>query len=146
MYCTITDVQGLMAGRQLTFSSTSNPTDTIVNSWLTMIYDEINQTISRAGYTIPQTTNGYLQLTQAYGVAGLVETALNVEGTSDAVESRNFKTKEYQNRLADIKKDPRMTGAVPISSAEYGQKFASSDVTIGYKNTNATFTKDGNNW
>ena len=145
-YCSVDDVLGLEAGRQLNLTATSIPTEAQVESWLILIYDEINQTISRSGYQIPETVNGYLQLTNMYGVAGLIETSLNVEGTGEATESRNFKTKEYQNRLADIKKDPRLTGAIPMPGVGGNQKFASSDVTLNYKNQNTIFTKDGNNW
>ena len=138
-YCVQTDVESMLVGRLqgATFGTTSKPTATQVTAWISQISDEIDNTIRRAGWQVPDTTNGYLTTTNSMGVAYLIEYALNVD--ADGATAVKNKMDAYQNRLKDIFNDPRMAGAVPAQGKQ--NNLCSSDMVTGYVNpTDLEFT------
>ena len=148
-YCAVTDVQAQMSGRKLVFSDlpATFPSLTQVNGFIDQTSNEIDQTILRAGFKTPLTSNPYLVLTNALGAAYLVEMSLCIDGTPESMNILKMRKDAYDQRIASIKENPRLAGAVPADGGQNPQIM--SDGTSNYSvnsNADVPFTRDGWNW
>jgi len=77
-YCAIADVRALNPKR--TYSSSSTPTQTQVEGFITQIANEIDSILSSRGLTVPVTAPAHflahLEQVNAYGAAALAEMAM----------------------------------------------------------------------
>ena len=148
-YCVASDVEGIEAGRLQGTSYADGTTPTIpsltqVNNYIAAIYEEINQTIIRAGYQIPLTANDYLKQCNAMGAAWMVEVAMGISGTAESMKTIETRERAYKSMLSSIEKNPRMTGALPGMGTQ--NNITTSNGVANYKNPNAAFKIDERNW
>ena len=105
-YCTITDIQTI--NPQRTYSATSKPTATQVNSIMDLIAADIDVILGAKGYTTPVTTPdaflNWLKLLNAYGAAAEVEASMFPETVEKGSTPHSMDLlKKYEKRLTMLK-------------------------------------------
>lgn len=113
-YAAITDVQALCPQRP-TYSSTTKPTSTQVEGFITSIASEIDTALAGRGLTVPVTTPAeflaYVTHINALGAASLAERAMFPAAVGPgATPSSAVLWKQYQDGLKYLKE-----GKVPTS-------------------------------
>lgn len=115
-YCSITDVQGLLAQR--VFSASTKPTTTQVNTFISDVSSVIDTALQGRGLATPVTTPAdfvtYLKQVNAMGAAALAEQAMYPEagGIGSTPNSKRL-WDMYQAALKALKED-----ALPVSVSE----------------------------
>ena len=148
-YCAVADVEALEAGRQLVFAdyvapdpgppvvagtAATRPSLTQVTEWITEVSAQIDETILRSGYQVPITGNIFLKQCAAMGVAYYVELALTTKGDADSSGNRQHRYTEFMRMLDNLKKDPRIAGAVSANGQQ--NAYATSDGVKHFTNQN----------
>lgn len=104
-YCTITEVEALNAKR--TYSASTTPTSTQVETYIDLIAAEIDIVLSRKGYSVPVTTPdafvNALKLVNAVGAAAMAEQAMFPEAVEKGMTPHSaVLQKKYDELLAKI--------------------------------------------
>jgi hypothetical protein len=137
-YCLIADVSGLLAQR--TFSATTKPTITQVNTFISDIAAEIDTALLSRGLTAPATTPTdfvtHLKQVNAMGAAALAEQAMFPEagGMGSTPNSKRL-WEMYQAALKALKADPLPSSMDSALPGGYATECAEGD-------NDPVFTKD----
>lgn len=145
-YCTLNDVKALNSRRVDVYTSSTNPSQSQVESFCDWISADIDAVLTVCGITTPiASPSDYLRLTAAMGAAGLAESAITMNGAEGAADPRNFRWTEYKSRLEVLRANPALSGGSSANPAG-GGLYAASDYTSNFTNERAEFKRGGGNW
>ena len=110
-YCLLAHIQSLNSQR--TYGSTSVPTDTDVEGFISDVFHEINGVLDVLGYTVPVATadasaSRILRTVNQYGASAKAERSTHSVGASGENERADALQAEYE-RLLDLLRDGGMS-------------------------------------
>ncbi len=115
-YCLLADIQSLMA---MTFTTTSRPTTTEVNTAIDTVSAELDGVAAAAGYDLPITNASALELLKRYAIFGAAVSAWHTGFVGDDEPARvTWWNDQYQNFLSRLRRGEQLLPGEVVDDEE----------------------------